>query len=92
MNTFDTHVLPTGTWQVDKVQSSVGFAVNYMADAFHGTFSDLDAVVADGVLKGSAKVASVQVKEEGLAAHLRGPDFFDAHAHPELTFTSRAIE
>jgi polyisoprenoid-binding protein YceI len=89
--TVDTQVLPSGTWQVDKVHSSIGFAVDYMAGTFHGTFSDFDAAVTDGVLSGSAKVASVQVKDENLAAHLQGPDFFDAQTHPELTFTSNAI-
>jgi len=91
MSTVDTHVLPTGTWQVDKVHSSIGFAVDYMAGTFHGTFSEFDAAVTDGVLSGSAKVASVQVKDENLAAHLQGPDFFDAQTHPELAFTSNAI-
>jgi polyisoprenoid-binding protein YceI len=91
MSTVDTQVLPTGTWQVDKVHSSIGFAVDYMAGTFHGTFSDFDAVVANGGLIGSAKVASVQVKDENLAAHLQGPDFLDAKAHPELTFTCNAI-
>jgi polyisoprenoid-binding protein YceI len=91
MSTIGTQVLPPGTWQVDKVHSSIGFAVDYMAGTFHGTFSDFDAVVADGVLNGSAKVASVQVKDENLAAHLQSPDFFDAQAHPELSFTSKMI-
>jgi polyisoprenoid-binding protein YceI len=91
MSSVDTQVLPSGTWHVDKVHSSVGFAVDYMAGTFRGTFGDFDAVVADGVLYGSAKVASVQVSDENLAAHLQGPDFFDAQAHPELTFTSNAI-
>ncbi len=91
MSTVDTQVLPSGTWLLDKVHSSIGFAVDYMAGTFHGTFSDFDAAVTDGVLNGSAKVASVQVKDENLAAHLQSPDFFDAQAHPELTFTSNAI-
>ena len=91
MSTVDTQVLPTGTWHVDKVHSSIGFAVDYMAGTFHGTFSDFEAVVADGALNGAAKVASVQVKDENLAAHLQSPDFFDAQAHAELTFTSKAI-
>jgi polyisoprenoid-binding protein YceI len=91
MSTADTQVLPAGRWQVDKVHSSIAFAVDYMAGTFHGTFSDFDAAVTDGVLNGSAKVASVQVKDENLAAHLQSPDFFDAQAHPELSFASKAI-
>jgi polyisoprenoid-binding protein YceI len=92
MSSVDTQTVPAGTWQVDKVHSSIGFAVDYMAGTFHGTFSDFDADLTNGVLNGSAKVASVQVKDENLAAHLQSPDFFDAPAHPELTFTSRAIK
>src|SRR5260370_42593400 len=89
MSTVDTQVLPAGRWQVDKVHSSIGFAVDYMAGTFHGTFSEFDAAVTDGVLNGSAKVASVPVKDENLAGHLQSPDFFDAQAPPELTFTSK---
>jgi len=91
MSGIDVQALPAGTWQVDKVHSSIGFAVDYMTGTFHGTFTDFDAAVSDGVLDGSAKVASVQVKDENLAAHLQGPDFFDAQTHPELSFTSNAI-
>jgi polyisoprenoid-binding protein YceI len=49
-----------------------------MAGTFHGTFGDFDAAVTDGVLNGNAKVGSVQVKDDNLAAHLQSPDFFDA--------------
>jgi polyisoprenoid-binding protein YceI len=92
MSTTETQVVPAGTWAVDKVHSNVGFAVDYMAGTFTGTFSDFDATVSDGVVKGSAKVASVQVKDPNLEAHLQGPDFFDAERNPELTFESKSIE
>jgi polyisoprenoid-binding protein YceI len=92
MSTTDTQVVPAGTWSVDKVHSNVGFAVDYMAGTFTGTFSDFDASVTDGELKGSAKVASVQVKDENLAGHLQSPDFFDAERNPELTFESKSID
>ncbi len=42
-------------------------------------------------LSGSAKVASVDVKDENLAAHLQSPDFFDAERHPELGFAAERI-
>jgi polyisoprenoid-binding protein YceI len=92
MSTTETQALPAGTWAVDPVHSNVGFAVDFMAGTFHGTFNEIDAVVTDGVLKGSAKVASVQVKDPNLEAHLQTPDFFDAERHPELTFQSKSIE
>jgi polyisoprenoid-binding protein YceI len=91
MSTISVGALPAGTWQVDKVHSSIAFGIDYMAGTFHGTFGDFDAAVADGVLTGSARVASVQVRDENLVTHLQSPDFFDAQAHPELTFTSNAI-
>src|SRR3954464_1971402 len=92
MSTTETQAVPTGTWTVDKVHSDVAFAVDYMAGTFTGSFSDFDAEVSDGVLKGSAKVASVQVKDPNLEAHLQGPDFFDAERSPELSFQSKSIE
>jgi polyisoprenoid-binding protein YceI len=92
MSTTETQAVPAGTWAVDKVHSNVGFAVDYMAGTFTGSFSDFDASVTDGVLKGSAKVRSVQVKDPNLEAHLQGPDFFDAERNPELTFESKSIE
>ena len=92
MSTTETQAVPTGTWTVDKVHSDVAFAVDYMAGTFSGSFADFDASVTDGVLKGSAKVASVQVKDPNLEGHLQGPDFFDAERYPELSFESKSID
>src|SRR5436189_3591429 len=92
MSTTQTQAVPAGTWTVDKVHSNVGFAVDYMAGTFTGSFSDFDAQVTDGVITGSAKVASVQVKDPNLEAHLQSPDFFDAERNPELTFESKSVD
>jgi polyisoprenoid-binding protein YceI len=92
MTTTEMQALPAGTWSVDPVHSTIGFSVDYMAGTFAGTFSDFDVSVADGVLKGTAKVASVQVKDPNLEGHLQTPDFFDAERYPELSFVSRSIE
>jgi polyisoprenoid-binding protein YceI len=92
MSTTEVQAVPAGTWAVDKVHSNVGFAVDYMAGSFTGSFSDFDSQLADGVLSGSAKVASVQVKDPNLEAHLQSPDFFDAERNPELSFASKSID
>jgi polyisoprenoid-binding protein YceI len=87
--------LPGGTWNIDPVHSTVGFAVDYIVGTFNGTFSPVDAkveVTEDGqVLSGSAPVAGVKVQDENLAAHLQSPDFLDAERTPEITFVSREI-
>ncbi len=92
MTISEMQTVPAGTWSVDRVHSTVGFSVEYMAGTFTGTFTDFDVSVADGVLEGTAKVASVQVKDPDLEAHLQTPDFFDAERYPELAFVSKSIE
>src|SRR5947209_12320084 len=91
MTTRTEQALPTGSWNADAVHSTIGFAVDYMAGTFQGTFSQVEARVSDGVLSGSADVASIHVKDPNLEAHLQGPDFFDAERHPELSFESHEI-
>jgi polyisoprenoid-binding protein YceI len=84
--------LPAGTWVLDPVHSTIGFELPYLAGIFRGSFRDVDAkLTADG-LSGTARVASVDVKDENLAAHLQSPEFFDVERHPELTFVSNSIE
>jgi len=90
-----TIAAPTGTWQLDKVHSSVAFQVPYLAGAFNGSFRKFEGtldVSDDGAaLTGVAQVASVDVKDDNLAAHLQSPDFFDAESYPELSFKSDRI-
>jgi polyisoprenoid-binding protein YceI len=88
-------IAPAGTWQLDPVHSTVGFEVPYLAGTFKGQFRDVAATLGvDGEsasLEGVAQVASVDVKDENLAAHLQSPDFFDAERHPELRFAAHEI-
>jgi polyisoprenoid-binding protein YceI len=87
--------LPAGTWNVDPVHSTVGFAVEYIVGTFNGSFSPVDVkldVSDDGqTLTGSAPVSGVRVQDENLEAHLQSPDFFDAERAPQITFASREI-
>ncbi|HEV2711619.1 MAG TPA: YceI family protein [Gaiellaceae bacterium] len=88
-------IAPVGTWQLDATHSRVDFEVAYLAGTFRGEFHDVSAVleVRDDAasLEGTAAVASVDVKDENLSAHLQSPDFFDAERHPELRFAARDI-
>ncbi len=88
-------IAPAGTWQLDPVHSSVAFEVDYLAGTFKGDFREVAATLAvDGEtarLEGVAQVASVDVKDENLAAHLQSPDFFDAERHPELRFAAEDV-
>jgi polyisoprenoid-binding protein YceI len=89
--TEQTTTVPTGTWQADKVHSSVTFEVPYAVATFSGTVPDFDATLEDGKLTGVARIASLTVKDENLAAHLLSPEFFDAERHPEGGFTTETI-
>jgi polyisoprenoid-binding protein YceI len=80
-----------GTWTFAPVHSSAAFSVRYLVAPFRGAFSELDAQLAEGRLSGAVKVASIGVKDENLAAHLQGPDFFDAERFPEISFASGDI-
>ena len=84
--------LPTGSWALDPVHSTIGFELPYLAGTFRGHFTDADARLTADNLVGAARVASVDVKDENLAAHLQSPEFFDVERYPELTFASDSVE
>ena len=84
-------VIPTGTWKADTVHSRVAFEVPYAVATFTGEVPDFEATLQDGKLTGIARIASIQVKEENLQAHLLSPEFFDAERHPEVKFVSKEI-
>jgi len=84
-----TTTLPAGAYAVDRVHSSLAFEVDYMAvGAFTGTVTDFGAELDDGRLTGSARIATIEVKDENLRAHLLSPEFFDAERHPEVSFST----
>ena len=91
MSTIETFA-PAGTWVADPVHSAVSFEIGYAGvNTFRGGFREFTAVLAGDTLKGSASVASVDVKDEQLNGHLQTPDFFDAQRYPEITFTATEL-
>lgn len=91
-----TLAVTPGTYRIDPVHSTVGFAVKHKVSKFRGTFADFKATLevdaaGELTLTGSARVASVQVKHAEMATHLQSPDFFDAERHPDVTFRSESV-
>jgi polyisoprenoid-binding protein YceI len=97
MSVVTEQQLATGTWKLDPIHSSAGFAVKHMVVAtFRGRFEDFDATLevdenGQGKLVGTVKPSSIVVKDENLAGHLQSPDFFDSEQYPELRFESDSL-
>jgi polyisoprenoid-binding protein YceI len=88
--------LPTGTWKVDKVHSSVEFQVKHLGIAtVKGQFTEFEGTLEvgpeDTVASGTVQVASVNTREPARDEHLRSADFFDAEQNPVIAFRSTAI-
>lgn len=95
MGTSTSAVTP-GTYQLDQIHSSVGFAVKHKVSKFRGGFADFEATLTvepTGAmsLTGSAAVASIQVKNDHQAMDLLSPNFFDAERFPRLEFRSTSV-
>ena len=88
-----TTIAPAGTtWAADPVHSTVAFEVEYAGvSIFRGSFRDFDATLEGSTLAGSARVASIDVKDEQLSGHLQSPDFFDAERNPEIAFRADTL-
>jgi polyisoprenoid-binding protein YceI len=84
----------SGTYTVDPVHSSFGFAVKYQGvSVFRGTLGDVEATLAGGRLEGTAKVESISIRTpDQFRAHVLSPEFFDAANHPEVRFVSDELD
>ncbi|MET0304601.1 MAG: YceI family protein [Solirubrobacterales bacterium] len=88
--------VPAGTYVVDPVHSSIGFAVVHNGvSTFRSGFGEYEAELSGGGsprLEGSVDVTSIQIDEPQLKGHLLSPEFFDAERYPQLRFESSALE
>ena len=91
-----TEIIPSGTWNVDRAHSSVGFTAKHMGFVpIRGRFLDYDATAIGGdrpSIEGTIRVGSANTFEADRDAHLRTPDFFDTDRYPEARFVSTSIE
>lgn len=98
MQTTNEAQTPT-LWTVDPVHTTVGFSVRHlMITNVRGVFEKVEGTVrydpqhpGDAQIEISIPVASIQTREPQRDAHLRSPDFFDAEAHPAMTFRSTRV-
>jgi polyisoprenoid-binding protein YceI len=81
-----------GTWNLAAVHSTANFSVDYLVASFRGSFRTLSAELVDEELRGVVDVRSIDVKDENLAGHLMGPDFFDAEQYPRIGFESSSLQ
>ncbi|MGG5259149.1 YceI family protein [Phycicoccus avicenniae] len=99
MSTATLTGLSTGTWTIDPTHTEVGFVARHlMVSKVRGSFTDVSGtvVVADELADSTAEVviktASVATGTKDRDDHLRSGDFFDAEAHPDMTFRSTSFD
>jgi polyisoprenoid-binding protein YceI len=94
--TVQQQQIPAGTYTVDPVHSSVGFAVVHNGvSTFRSDFGAYEARLDGGEspqLSGTVEIASIGIEDPQLKGHLLSPEFFDVERHPRLSFESNALE
>jgi polyisoprenoid-binding protein YceI len=98
IQTESATLIPTGTWTVDPVHSSIRFDVvdtESMMKSISGRFTDFEGTVEGGEeqsTKGVVRTASVLTDNEMRDEHLRSNDLLGTDRYPEITFESSRIE
>ena len=92
MSTTTLQQVPAGTYSLDPVHSTFGFAVKHNGvSTFRGHFEQVEARLEDGELVGTAQVESIKTAIPDLKSHLLSADFFNAAETPTVTFRSTDI-
>lgn len=90
--------LPSGTWTIDPVHSSVQYSIKHLGISFtRGRFNEFSATLDVGddlnstTLTAEVGMGSIDTGNDDRNAHVRGTDFFNADANPKMTFQSELI-
>jgi len=89
-------VIPTGTWSIDPVWSSLEFEVKKLGlVTIKGRVPGFSGTIQGGEtpsISGSADASTVTTFDETRDGHVQSPEFFDTERHPELRFESISVE
>ena len=100
MSTVTAPATLSGTYAIDPAHSRIGFVARHaMVTKVRGSFNEFEGTgyfdaedPSRSHLQLTIKAASIDTRNADRDAHLRGNDFFDMQAYPEITFTSTAVE
>ncbi len=87
-------------WKIDTLHSQIGFKVKHMMitnvtgafDQFDATIDVEDNDFTSAEFAFNANVDSINTGVADRDAHLKSEDFFNAAAHPHLTFKSTGVK
>jgi polyisoprenoid-binding protein YceI len=90
----------TGTWEIDPIHSTVGFAAKHaMVATTRGHFESFTGGATIDAEHPEASTAWVEIEAASLTTkteqrdnHLRSADFFDVENHPTISFRSVAAK
>ena len=90
----------TGEYTIDPTHTRIGFVARHaMVTKVRGSFGDFEgALHIDGANPAASsgrvtiQAKSIDTGNEDRDAHLRSNDFFAMDEHPQITFTSTAVE
>jgi len=85
-------------WTVDAPHTAVTFSVKHFFTPVRGKFETFDVQLAydpetpeNSTVRVDIPVASVNTGDPKRDAHLKSDDFFEADAHPRITFVSERV-
>ena len=92
--------MATSQWSLEPMHSELHFKVKHlMISTVTGSFTQLNSNLemdendlTTAQMSFSAPIASISTNNEHRDGHLKSAEFFDAEAHPELSFSGTGIE